>query len=105
MQRPALLHTTQNHTGHLADLALRELLHHLLHALRTAIGIAVVQHAQALDKEELRAVLTQRKTSLRQMGIAFHFLMAIGLEGFIGGSIQRVLDVYTKALVLSKIRV
>ena len=105
MQCPALLHATQYHTGHFADLALRKLLNHLLHPLHAAIGITVVQHAQTFDEEEFRTMLTQRETTLRQLGITSDFLMAVCHEGLIGSRIQRVLDMHAEALVLSKIRV
>ena len=57
MQRATLLHTTEYHTRHFADLAILILLHHLLHALHTTLRIAVVQHAQTFNEKELRAVL------------------------------------------------
>ena len=57
VQLPALLDAADNHSRQFADLALRILLHHLLHPLCTAFGIALVQQTQTLYEEELRTVL------------------------------------------------
>ena len=50
-------------------------------------------------------MLAQWETALRQLGIALHLHVAVFLERIIGRSIQRVLDVHAKALVLGKVRV
>ena len=101
MQRPSLLYATQYHAGHLADLALWIILHHLLHAVYTTIGITVVEHAQTLDEQELRTVFTQWETAFRQLGVTPYFLMAVYFESLIGGGIQRVFNVLAELLVLS----
>ncbi len=50
MQGAALLHATQNHTGHLADLALRIALDHLFHAVNATLCVALVEQTQTLDE-------------------------------------------------------
>ena len=103
MQRASLLDAAQYHAGQFADLALRILFHHLLHAFRTSLSVTFVQQAETLDEEELRTVLTQREAVLRELCVRLDLQEAVGLKGIVGGSIQRVLDMHAKALVLHKV--
>ena len=103
MQRTSLLHTFHNHAGHLGYLALRIFLHHRLHLLQTALGIALVEQAQAVYEEELRTVLAQREALCRHVGIALHLLVAVGFERLVGSSIERVLYVLAEAGVLLEV--
>ena len=50
-------------------------------------------------------MLAQWEAALRELGVRLHLHMTVGLEGIVGGSIERVLDMYAKALVLHKIGV
>ena len=81
------------------------LVHHLLHAFYTAFGVAVIQQAQTLDEEELRTVLPQGEATLGKVCVGLHLSMTVSLEGIVGGSIERVLDMDAKALVLYEIGV
>ena len=105
MQRSALLHTTDNHTCHLADFTLRILLHHLLHSLYARFRLSLIQQAETLDEEEFRTVQAQWEAFLGNLCVRLHLCMAVSLEGFVGCCIDRVFDMYAKALVLCKVRV
>ena len=92
MQLTACFHSIHYHAGHLADTATGIVFHHIVHVLETAVGVAVVQAAQSTDEDELVAVGTQRESGLRNMSVAEHFLVTVGLEGFVGSGIERVFD-------------
>ena len=88
VQPTAILHTFHNHARQLADLAVGVFLNDCFEALDTAIAVAFVQHAETLDKQKFRAVLTQGETISRDAGVSFHDVVSVGLKGFVGGSIQ-----------------
>ena len=105
MQLPALLYATEYHACHLADLAVGVFLDHLLQPLYTTVGVALVEHAQTLDEEELRAVLSQGEALCRQFGVGSDFTVAVLLEGVVGSGIDRVFDMYAEALVCQEVGV
>ena len=92
MQLTACFHAIHYHAGHLADTATGIVYYHIVHVLEATVGVAVVQAAQSTDEDELVAVGTQRESGLRNMGIAEHLLVTVGLEGFVGSGIERVFD-------------
>ena len=71
MQGFTLLYATDNHTCHLADLALWIFFHDLFHAVDAARCITVVQQTETFDEQELRTVLSQRKAALGDGIIGF----------------------------------
>ena len=105
MQSATFLYAFDNHTGHLADFTLRVFLHHSLQTDHTTVGIAVVQIAQTVDEDELRAVLTQREPLCRKSGVAADDVVPIVLEGLIGVGIERVFDMFTETGILSVVGV
>ena len=54
----AFAHSFHYHACHLADAALGVVFHHGAHILQTAVHVALVEFAQAIDENELVAVGT-----------------------------------------------
>ena len=103
MQATSLLHAVDNHTCHLSQLALREILHKHLHIGKTAIAVAVVEFRQTIDEHKLIAVLSHGESLFRQSRVAAHLSIAIGLESLVSGAIQRILHVFSELGVLLEV--
>ena len=88
MKLPTLLHTVDDHAGHLCELTLGEFLHQRLHVLQAPIAVPVVELAQSIDEQELVAIGPKGEACLGNMTIAGHFLKAVFLECHIGCSIE-----------------
>ena len=102
---PSLLDALDNHAGHLGDLALGIFLDDGGELVDASLGVAVVQQAETVDEEELGSVLAQREPLGRELRIGVHLVEAVVLEGFVGGSIERVFDVFAEARVLGEVGV
>ena len=96
MELAAFANALHNHTGHLADAALRVVLHHGVHVFHATVHVSLVQFAQTVDEDELVAVGAQGITTLGDARIARHLAVAVGLEGFVGGGIERVFHMHAK---------
>ena len=105
MQAATFFHTIDNHSRHLCQLALWELLNQQFHVGQTSIAITVVEFAQSADEDELVAVCSQWETGFRNVDVASYLTEAVGLEGVVGGSIKRVFYLLAKLCVLREIRV
>ena len=88
MQSATFLYAFDDHTGHLAHLALGIFLYDGLQTHHTAVGIPIVQITQTVDEDELRTVLTQGEPLCRHSGVAADDVMPVVLEGLIGGCIE-----------------
>ena len=85
-----------NHSGHLADAALWEFLHYLLHVLDTFLGIAAVELTQSTYEEELIAVSSERESRCRYLYVAGHLVVSVGLESLVRGCIYRIFEMHTE---------
>ena len=100
VQTATSLHSVDYHAGHLANATAGEVLHHEIHVFQTSVGIVVVETAQTTNKYEFVAVGSQRETGFRHMGIAVDFFVAVGLEGAVGGGVERIFDVLAPFRIL-----
>ncbi len=105
VQLSALLHSVYYHACHLADFALRIVLHHRLHTLQAGARVAVVESCQTLNEQEAVAVGTHGETLLRELRIAVYLLEAIRLECLVCCSVDGVLYLHTVARILGEVRV
>ncbi len=105
VETASCLHAIDDHAGHLAHLALGVLVDKRVHIGETTFGVTAIKTAQTADKDKLVAVGSQREAGLRQPHVAHHLAVAIGFEGFVGSSIDGVLDVLAKLRILAEVRV
>ena len=102
-QHPSFPNTIDDHTGHLGHRTLRIVFHHLLHRLQASIGIAAVECAESSYENELITVGSLREAGGRELRIALHLAEPVGLEGGIGGCIERVFQMDSRHGVLAEI--
>ena len=100
MQFPAVLNALDDHACQLAHLALRIFLYHLLQLLHTPVAVAIVQHAQSVDKQELIPVGTLWESCGRKFSVLLHHISLISLEGIVGSSIERIFYLLAETGVL-----
>ena len=60
MQRPSGLHSVDDHSCQGAHIALRVFVHHFLHVVHAALGIALVELCHTVEEDELVADLFAR---------------------------------------------
>ena len=103
MKRSAFFHTVDDHTCHGADIALGIVLHHFVHVLKTALAVAIVEHAQPADEDELVAVGSEWEPCLGNLGVGLCFRKSIAFESIVGGCIERVFEMFAVAGVILEI--
>ena len=100
MEFSSCLDPIDDHACHFGQSALGEFLHHVFHVGKTSRGITGIEFAQSADKDKLVAVVAQGESAGRYFGVALHLVKAVGLEGGVGGSIERVFKMDTDAGIL-----
>ena len=96
VQPTTLFHAVYNHSSHLSEFALWEFFDQKLHIGHTAATVVVVEFGKSVDEDEFVAILTHREAFFRNARITTNLTVAVGLEGVVGGSVERVLDLFAE---------
>ena len=105
MEPTAGVDSIDNHTGHFAQLTLGKLLDKFFHVGHAAVSVARIELSQTTDEQELVAIGSQGEAGGGDMRVASHFRESVGLEGIVGGGIERVLKMHPLTGVLGEVRI
>ena len=100
MQLSSFTDTFDDHARHAADLTVGESFDDFVQPADAAVALSIVEVAEAFYEEELVAVFTLWESRFRDSGIGQHHVVAVLLEAFVGGAVERVLYVFAEAGVL-----
>ena len=103
MESASGLYAVNNHSGHWTDIAGGVFLNHGLHVGETALAVAAIQLVETSNEDELITVGAHGESFLGEGRVGLHLDKAVCLEGFVGGSIERVFHVGAETGVLYKV--
>ena len=97
------LYAVDNHSGHRTDIAGGVFINHGLHVGETTLAVTAIQFVETSNEDEFITVGAHGESSFGEGRVGLHLDKAVSLEGFVGGSIERVFHVGAESGVLYEV--